>query len=196
MKTINAIFSQAFVFAALALTTYAADGERVGHVKHLYGFTNWHGTKMTNYTSTVTNWSPNFMNLGITQLLRSVRRVLNNGGIDSFYILKPKDHQASTLYVEVGERQNLNDAQLAMMESFSERSGIQPFRIGATNGLGLGDRCYFVGPVSAPLGVDFVRNNLFISVLQPGASTNNITLDVAQELDRQALDSQKVRQDK
>lgn len=155
----------------------------VDDLKGRYGFTNWVGNTETNYSCLVTNWAPTFATFGVTNLISTQEGTWANGSKDSAYFFHPTNKPDATVDLRVQERPGVTDAHNAMMELFGNCSAIQPFPLGTTNTVQVGDRCYLGYPTNAYNRIFFVRNNVFLSV--SANQTNCSVQATAEYLDNQ-----------
>jgi hypothetical protein len=155
----------------------------VDDLKGRYGFTNWVGNTETNYSCLVTNWVPTFATFGVTNLISTQEGTWANGSKDSAYFFHPTNKPDATVDLRVQERPGVTDAHNAMMELFGNCSAIQPFPLGTTNTVKVGDRCYLGYPTNAYNRIFFVRNNVFLSV--SANQTNCSVQAIAEYLDNQ-----------
>jgi len=162
-NTIKTIALVVGILACLGRMSSRAD-DFVDDIKGRYGFTNWVGNTETNYSRLVTNWVPTFATFGVTNLISTQEGAWANGIKDSAYFFHPTNNFEATVDLRVQERQGVTDAHNAMMETFGNCSAIQPFPLGMTNTVKVGDRCYLGYPTNAYSHLFFVRNNVFLSV--------------------------------
>lgn len=157
--------------------------EFVDDLKKCYGFTNWVGSTETKYSCLVTNWVPNFTTLGVSNLISAQEGTWYNGSKNSAYFFHPTNMPDATVDLRVQERPSVTEAHNAMMDVFSNCSAIQPFPIGATNTVKVGDRCYFGYPPNTYSSIFCVRNNVFLTI--SADLTNCSVRAIAVDLDNQ-----------
>ena len=170
------------LLACLGQVPALAD-EFVDDLKRCYGFTNWVGNTETNYSCLVTNWVPNFTMFGVSNLISALEGPWANGSKNSDYFFHPTNKPDAIVHLRVQETPSVTDAHNVMMNVFGTCSAIQPFHVGTTNALKVGDRCYLGYPPNTYSGIFFVRNNVFIIV--SAGSTNYSVRTIAVDLDNQ-----------
>jgi len=131
--------------------------------KEAYGFTNWVGQTQTNYTCLVTNWVPNLEACGVTNVAPATTVVTDEGIRDTTYFFSPTNTTNVVIELKVIHALGVTNAHCAMMEKFSLYQAPGVFPLGTTNTIIVGDRCYASATNPCP-GVDFVRNNVYVSI--------------------------------
>lgn len=155
----------------------------VDDLKCRYGFTNWVGNTEINYSCLITNWTPTFASFGVTGLIATHKGLWANGSKNSTYFFHSVDTQNAIIDLRVQECRSVVEAHAAMMEVFGNCSAIQPFPVGTTNTVKVGDRCYIGYPTNACSRIFFVRNNVFLSIAAD--QTNFPVQTIAENLDNQ-----------
>jgi|GEM_PF-3895181 hypothetical protein len=172
-----------FIFALTSLQHgWAQSGDPWESFKLLYSFDAWAGQTKTRYERLVTNWIPEFDSMGVTNFLLRDEAAWTNFQKDTHYIFHPSDAPAVDVQLKISERQDVTNAHLAMLERFFVAAAPQPFPLGSSLGVDVGDRCYLGwGPVGD--SVSFLRNNVFVSLSASGYSV----LSLAQKLDSELV---------
>lgn len=179
--------------AAISPFMPAARAQSTGHLAYvtgIYGFTNWAGTTVTNYSRTVTNWIPDFSVVGETNVAAPYQSPWTNGEKNATYLVHPDANPTETWDVRVRERGSVAEAHMAMMQDFAMSMARQPFPSGISNGVSLGDVCYLGYPATAQTAVVFSRNNilLVISTDPTGGSVTNLAAALDQQILGLSLD--------
>lgn len=162
-----------------------AQGDEVGLEmgKADYGFTNWVGVVATNYARCVTNWTPDWAALGVTNLVLNRTETEAAGKRAGDYAFHPQGAPWGTVALSVLESESVLAAHNVLIGELAESQIGTLFRLGATNGVSIGDRCYLSPSTNLYAGVLFVRNNVVVEVVawENGHSVTGI----AQNLDEQ-----------
>jgi len=148
--------------------------------KLMYGFETWAGQTTLRYERQVTNWVPDFSSMGITNFVLRDEDVWTNSQKYSEYSFHPADAPTVFVRLKTCEVQDVTNAHLAMLNYFAVCAAPQPFPLGSSLGVDIGDRCYLGwGVVDS---VCFVRNNVFV-FLTGGYSV----LSLAERLDSELV---------
>jgi hypothetical protein len=147
-------------------------------LKGLYAFESWAGHTKAHYQHPVTNWVPDFASIGVTNFVVRDEGVWTNFQKYSDYLFHPPDAPATYVKLGIVERQDVTNAHLAMLENFQFAAAPQPFPLGLALGIDIGDRCYLGWGVVGG-SVDFVRNNVFVSL----SATDYSVIKFGEQLD-------------
>ena len=154
--------------------------ELADFIKLTYNFNDWAGNTKTNYQKTVSDFQPNFGDIGLTSIRFSDNDIVQDG-VDRRYIVSASTQTDEVVDVRISTRNSIIAAQNSMMDFFSLCSAIQPFPSGDALSVSVGDRCYLGYPTNTVSSIAFVRNTVFVNVDIRG--TTNSVLPVAVWLD-------------
>lgn len=160
-------------------------------LKIRYGFADWSGNTETNYSRLVTDWVPTFTMFGVTNLISNQEGAIVNGIKNSAYFFHPTNAPSAIIDLRISEQQSVIGAHNMMMETFSNCSAIQPFSLGTTNTVKVGDRCYLGYPTNSYSQIYFVRNNVFVSIstAQSNCPVQIIADDLDNDLKTKSMDN-------
>lgn len=128
----------------------------------IYMFDSWAGQTEVRYAGPVTNWVPDFGSLEVITFLRREEGLWTNSQKYSRYSFLTSDQTEVRIDCVIDEREDTTNAHLAMLQFFSFSQAWQPFPLGSSLGVDIGDRCYLGwGAVDS---VFFVRNNVFVFI--------------------------------
>lgn len=164
----------------LVSASLAQDAEILADVKVDYGFAAWVGTTVTNYSSLVTNWIPNFSEIGVTNHVWSRVGTYTNSTKDSQYDFAPTNDSSVIVSLQIMERDCVSNAHEALVSNLSRCSLATIF---PDNSL-VGDKC-LVYRTNSPACLWFSRNNVCIAL--SANNTNYSVFGVAATFDHQLL---------
>lgn len=157
--------------------------------KRQYAFSNWVGQTEMSYSRVITNWVPDWGRLGAANLLIHKTNVLEEGisAIDCKFAYHPTNAPTATVSMDIWLRPSIHDAHNELMRQLALSSSRVLFRLGATNGIHIGDRCYLSPMTSTNAyrnpSVILVRNNVVVE-LDTWEDTYAVT-GIASEVDCQ-----------
>jgi hypothetical protein len=133
----------------------------------MYAFDVWAGRTKCPLRAARDQLGAGLAALGVTSFLRRDDGVWSNGRKSSDYIFEPADAPGMQVRLRIWEGPDITDAHRAMLNDFANSAAPQPFPLGSTLGMDIGDRCY---PGWGAVGdsINFVRNNVFASLAAPG----------------------------
>ena len=172
-------------FSLVALVVFACAESRIDMAKQLYGYDQWVGTTKTNYAHTVTSFIPDFNGSGYSTNHPPIINDVTGGGYYYICTLKNNSLQDEIIDVTIDIRNDINTIHSFLMESFAYNAAIQPFPLGETMSVFVGDRCYLGYPTNSTRSISFVRNNVYVDLGVSG-STNSV-LPIATWLDNWIL---------
>ena len=176
----------AIIFSVFFMPLGIIAEDFIEDLKEVYNFEQWVGTTKTNYQNTVSDFQPNFNEITFTPLYLNNCEILQNG-VNRRYFAAHTTQTNMFLDVRILCRNNVVDAQNAMMEFFSLCSAIQPFPSGETMSVSVGDRCYLGCETNSIPSISFVRNTVFVHMSIDGVT--NSVLPIAVWLDNLIMDS-------
>ena len=168
----NKCYSFMLLLATVVVPHLLVADEMRDLLKPVYNFDQWAGTTKTNYQKTVSDFQPNFEEIGFTQSLSSDNEVTGGENYRRYRVTKPTETDI-ILDVRISCRNTVVSAHEAMLEFFTNCAAPQPFPSG--DYLSLGDKCYIgYTPTNAPTFITFARNTVCISVSYDGGVTNSV----------------------
>ena len=173
------------VFSFVTLVVYACAESRIDIAKQLYGYDQWVGTTKTNYTRIVTSFIPDFTGSGYSTNHPPIIDDVKEGGFYCLLTLKNNTSHDEIIDVTIDIRNDIHTIHSYLMESFAYSAAIQPFPLGETMSVYLGDRCYLGYPTNSTSNISFVRNNVYVDVNANG--TTNSVLSISTWLDNWIL---------
>lgn len=161
--------------------------EIIDGYKTIYDLNSWIGQTKTNYLCLVTNWTPIFSALGITNGYTHWSERYTNGCGDSSYYFNPTNNTNVEIHLKVVEAQTVSNANeiLVLGEFMPNPKWEDPLPRGDTNGVDVGDRCY-VRQFSIPDIIWFCRNNVQVTLSSSPTGTYSV-VGIASNLDQQIL---------
>jgi hypothetical protein len=165
------------------------DPEGVAILKDMYGYTNWVGQTKINYSHAVTNWTPDFARLGISNdFVRSFPGQYTNGNKSSVFFIVPTNDVNTIVKLTVYERSSVTNAHEAMIERYTEYVYGNPFSLGVTTGVDIGDRCYVKFRSGKCVYLSLVRNNIQLTLSCLTSNAYSV-VSIGEELDGQLVKS-------
>ncbi len=156
--------------------------DEISMMKAIYNFDEWAGKTKEQYSGIVTNLTVNF---GEGYKILNINRKDDFNSGDKFYILCETNNPKTEVSVRIYECSSILSAHELLMKSFSNCTAIQPFPLGETKNISIGDRCYIGHGYATNLTIEFVRNNILVDC----TSISIPVLDLAKEIDAQILEA-------
>ena len=185
MKNIKSIGLTA-LFTLITLVVFAYDDSFIDSTKQLYGYDQWVGITKTNYTHTITSVITNFSGSGYTLIHPPIVNNVEEEGFYCLYTLKNNVLHDEIIDMTLNIRNDVVAIHSYLMWSFAYSSAWQPFPLGDTKNVFLGDRCYIGHPTNSTSNIKFVRNNICIGVVS-NDSTNSV-LPIATWIDNKIFE--------
>jgi hypothetical protein len=156
------------------------DSAAIEHRNSLYRFGEWGGQTTARYDNLLTNWTPDFAALGVTNFLLRAEGIWTNAQKAANYLWEDPTIPGVPIRLRTWEGNDVLSAHGALLDQSAIIADAEPLPLASTLGIDLGDRSYLEwGATDSFL---FVRNNVLI-YLSGGPSA----LRLARLLDSQLL---------
>jgi len=184
MNTIKSI-SLISLLSLIVMVIFVCADSHVDAAKQLYEYDQWVGITKTNYTHTLTTFVPDFFGSGYSTNHPPIVDDVEGGGLSYIYTIN--NILNNEIYnIRIDLRNDVVSTHSFLMWLFAYSSAWQPFPLGETKSVYLGDRCYIGHPTNFTKNITFVRNNIYVR-LSSNNSTNSV-LPFATWLDNKILE--------
>ena len=179
---ISAVCAAVAAAGALTLILLCCRGGMSKKMSAVYGFEEWRPRR--SYDAVATNW----WRSGLLSGIAGANVATNAFAVRPLHldIVWEGDGQIGEGSIRIVETSGFSAAVDAMMQSFSRCSAVQPFPRAQGSIASIGDVCFTSFPQGSSNSLDFVRNNVYVSIDSDNAA---VSCGIAASVDSAILDA-------